>query len=630
MSVTQEATEIERHSAHLSEVDGEPPYTIHGIAIGEGDVTRGSSGIEKKWPRDALKPAAETLAGRPLVTDHENDSHAVVGKVTEAFYQEGTGVLYEAQLFDEELAEKIANGLLEVSIRGFHGDVSEMEESEEGAKVVSKLKFDNLSIVPVGAAPSNTVEIGPSTEVSAAECAEVIGALEEDEVDEEKEVEENAEGAEDIRKGDVDRYEQDISRYPEKGNTPPEDSEGMHEYEEEEENSPDEDGDVAELVTAIHEPEFDEAEDKEWSKPALSEFISEMDVEADGWDDLTEEQRQNVADHFLVSKSGSFPPENYGELALPVVEVDGTLNLNALQNAKARAGQVEGVSSDDEDELNSKINNLAESNFDDADFGEEEEMQHYIDVFRSTRTAFEFADGRIVSTAGDEVEELRPAERTSSNYDADQEETAEEEAGEGSEPESNASEVSQQGENTMTEEDDNTVTIDKDELEELRSKADKADEREEELEELREGFSEDLAELKQRTSVLDEVDRDKVDELSEADDPMVIETSQWEDLEAHVDEVRQAYAAALSEHVGMGEDMLADKFSVDELREQLEEKAEEQDSEVEEELTPDPKSTDPDEEELEEAAGGSGDGEEAELSDEIAAKQEELRQKIGN
>lgn len=135
----------------------------------------------------------------------------------------------------------------------------------------------------------------------------------------------------------------------------------------------DEDGETEELSEdesteelaqhAVHEPEFSDSADREWNAPDMEDFDT---------DDLSE-----IDDHFIVSKSG-FPPEKFSDLALPVVEPDGTLNLNALQNAKARAGQVEGLSGDDLGRVESIINRLANENFEDADFegsahGEEEE-----------------------------------------------------------------------------------------------------------------------------------------------------------------------------------------------------------------------------------------------------------------
>jgi hypothetical protein len=178
MSVQIQTVEFGRREAHLSELEGGPPYPIHGIALGAGDVTVGQSGIKKVWPADELQAAAETLEGTNLVKDHGKKSSDVVGTVTKAGYKEGVGVLYEAELYEEDLAKKVSNDLLEVSIRGSHIDVDEMEENGDGAKVVENIEFADLSIVPTGAAPSNTVDMGEHAELSAAELAEFTDTLE--------------------------------------------------------------------------------------------------------------------------------------------------------------------------------------------------------------------------------------------------------------------------------------------------------------------------------------------------------------------------------------------------------------------------------------------------------------------
>lgn len=126
-------------------------------------------------------------------------------------------------------------------------------------------------------------------------------------------------------------------------------------------NSEDKEMALQEIV--VHSPEFESTDDREWNKPNLEDF----DMEGSSWDDLSEDEKSTVGDHFIVSKSG-FPAETYGDMALPVVEPDRTLNLNALQNAKARAGQVEGLSGDVLDRAVSIINRLANENFPEADF----------------------------------------------------------------------------------------------------------------------------------------------------------------------------------------------------------------------------------------------------------------------
>ena len=167
----------ETYIASLGDSDG-PPYTVHGVALGAGDVTQGASGIKKKWPASELEKAAETLEETNLVVDHENNADGVVGRVTKAGYKKGTGVVYQAELYEEDLAGKIENNLLEVSIRGYHADVDNLEEDDDTeALIVEDITFDNLSIVPKGASPSNTLEMGEHEELTFAELQSFTASL---------------------------------------------------------------------------------------------------------------------------------------------------------------------------------------------------------------------------------------------------------------------------------------------------------------------------------------------------------------------------------------------------------------------------------------------------------------------
>lgn len=163
--MTQDVSQAGIGTAYLSE-NGDDTYTIHGVALGAGDVTVGSSGIKKKWPAEELKEAAGSLEGKPLVRDHENSTEGAVGEVVEAYYRPGVGVMYEGEIAShyEELIQDIRSGLLEVSARAYHDPVDELEEDEDsGALVVENIRFDNLSIVTQGAAPSNTLQPGEAT-----------------------------------------------------------------------------------------------------------------------------------------------------------------------------------------------------------------------------------------------------------------------------------------------------------------------------------------------------------------------------------------------------------------------------------------------------------------------------------
>jgi hypothetical protein len=109
-------------------------------------------------------------------------------------------------------------------------------------------------------------------------------------------------------------------------------------------------------ATQIHAPSYTSTTTGDWSAPSLSDFDT---------DDLSA-----IDDHFLVSVAG-FPPENFSDLALPVVSTGGTLNKTALSNAKSRAGQVTGLSGEDLSRVRTKIDNLANEEFN-AGFGDAE------------------------------------------------------------------------------------------------------------------------------------------------------------------------------------------------------------------------------------------------------------------
>jgi len=162
-------TGIARCSAH----DGdEAPYRVHGVAIGEDDVTVGEHG-PKLWPADELRRSASTLVGVPLTKNHDDERvESVIGEVVDVGYSDGVGIVYEAEVDDEEIAEKIQRGRLEVSIHAVHAVGG---HTDDGAMIVENIRFLDLSVVPRGAAPSNSVKSGESP-------AEALASLSTDDV----------------------------------------------------------------------------------------------------------------------------------------------------------------------------------------------------------------------------------------------------------------------------------------------------------------------------------------------------------------------------------------------------------------------------------------------------------------
>ncbi|WP_336362375.1 hypothetical protein [Halalkalicoccus salilacus] len=102
----------------------------------------------------------------------------------------------------------------------------------------------------------------------------------------------------------------------------------------------------------MHEPDYSDTTEEDWDDPQLNDFET---------DDLGE-----VADHFVLSSSG-FPPENFSDLKVPVVDPEGNLNLNALQTAHGGAHSVEAIDDVDEgtaEDVKELLEKLARQEFD--------------------------------------------------------------------------------------------------------------------------------------------------------------------------------------------------------------------------------------------------------------------------
>jgi hypothetical protein len=468
-------------------------------------------------------------------------------------------------------------------------------------------------------------------------------------------------------------------------------------------------------------------------------------------EDFDTDDLEEIAAHFLISTTG-FPPENFTDLKLPVVEPNGDLNVNALAAVKGGRGvsAVEGLNSEMEDKIVEWVNEKAnDPDLFDRDWGKDEEEASMnfnqgdwvqwswsgstahgkvVDTFDGEGTVTRTIDGTEVSKDSDEqpvymvkvwngddfdgkalrqegarslkkwsnppdeselamdlpedhrfeseedamamakelglegVHEMEfdgetmyvPGETHEDYMDAvsenskhgygeeDEEEMAHGEATQAKHlygvrvlpgddlqqmnsksEESDADLLTQYKVTTMNEqieeklgELDDPVAVEAEELSELQDKADRLSE-----------LSDNIEALTERTEVLDEVERDSVEELRDGDDPVVVESARYEELQSEAEQVKGVYAAQLSEHYdAFGSDELADKFSIEELRE----KYEDQFGSIEEladSTEAEPQSQDPSEEELEEESGD--DGSEEELEDEVAQKQAELRAKLG-
>jgi hypothetical protein len=323
-------------------------YTIHGIAIGAGDITLGSkSGERKYWSEDVLQESASTLEGKQIVANHENrDIYSVVGNVTDAsFSEEKGGVVFQGVVDEELLAKRIERGWLDVSPRIIH---TSGEVDDRGVKHPKNIRrFDNLSLVSKGAAPSNEVTTGEAEELSA---EEIQSCFEDEPEIESAEFEKFGELQSDIK------YEDYLYNSPQgaEGASQQFGCEGYHKH--------DIDGETWYMPCENHDkflanikesraeemqlseartPQYEKTEETSWGDVSkdLSSWVEALGYEdVENTSDLTSEQKQEVANHTLLGDPEADTWE--GLSFFPVVNPNtGDLNRGALEAVRSGRGQ---------------------------------------------------------------------------------------------------------------------------------------------------------------------------------------------------------------------------------------------------------------------------------------------------
>jgi hypothetical protein len=184
-------------AALATDIDG--GTQVHGVVIGEGDITNGLSGKRTRWPASVLEDMVGMLEGKPitmadslepeqhvgveLTEDGPQLTGAVsmdekVGEITDDAYEDGVGLLFEGFLADWEAEEVVESGLAQVSptlIRDL-----ELVEGEEGGEdalyePTEVRAFRDLALVADGTAPSNEINAGEPSSMPPA-AAEALSA----------------------------------------------------------------------------------------------------------------------------------------------------------------------------------------------------------------------------------------------------------------------------------------------------------------------------------------------------------------------------------------------------------------------------------------------------------------------
>jgi hypothetical protein len=126
------------------------PLRISGVAI-----TAGISRNFNIYLEEELMQFAPKLVGAPVYIEHVSAANAV-GKVTNAFWDQKTkAVWYEAEIYDEEVANKIRKGLIQhVSIAADYTNINIFN-----GKIPQGLHNAELSLVAVPGIPQANIQI---------------------------------------------------------------------------------------------------------------------------------------------------------------------------------------------------------------------------------------------------------------------------------------------------------------------------------------------------------------------------------------------------------------------------------------------------------------------------------------
>ena len=124
------------------------PLRIKGVAI-----TAGMSRNFNIYTPEELQAFAQKLVSAPVYIEHIAVPNAV-GKVTKTEW-DGTNLWYEAEIYDEETAQKIRKGLIQhVSVGADYETLDVLD-----GKVPHGLHNAELSLVAVPGIPDTTVQI---------------------------------------------------------------------------------------------------------------------------------------------------------------------------------------------------------------------------------------------------------------------------------------------------------------------------------------------------------------------------------------------------------------------------------------------------------------------------------------
>lgn len=204
MSTYEILSDGETLAAVATEPDDDNRLPVHGVILGEGDVTTGLTGKRTRWPAEVLEQMADdsVFEAKPITmadsldpeqhvgieAEDDGDDRTIrvtgavsmeekVGEVTDTAFESGLGLLFDGFIADWEAEDVVERGLAQVSpvlirevdlVEGEEGDPDALYEATE------VLAARDLALVADGAAPSNEIKVGSLD--AANELAEALSA----------------------------------------------------------------------------------------------------------------------------------------------------------------------------------------------------------------------------------------------------------------------------------------------------------------------------------------------------------------------------------------------------------------------------------------------------------------------
>jgi hypothetical protein len=153
-----------------SEIQENDPIEVNGVALPVNTVVQGGQGDRHFYPPEVLEQAAGLLEGANIVKNfHEIEGQApaddVIGEVTDAAFSEGVGLVYQGEILDEAIAQRVAQGYLDVSPTVARA-LGAYDEDRDARRVDRVEAFRDLAVVQQGQ-PGAEIDVGPNPAVAA-------------------------------------------------------------------------------------------------------------------------------------------------------------------------------------------------------------------------------------------------------------------------------------------------------------------------------------------------------------------------------------------------------------------------------------------------------------------------------